>query len=80
MMTDSAGHSSSYRKHTFVQSTRGGLTLSCLDRIYYPLDGWSATPPNPICTNHSDHHFVWSDCFITAPKVEIAVPALDSLL
>ncbi len=25
--------------------------------------------------NHSDHHFVWSDCFITAPNVEIAIPA-----
>ncbi len=49
--------------------------MSRLDRIYYPHDGWSATPPKPIHTNHSDHHFVWSDCFITAPKVEIAVPA-----
>src|SRR5258706_6478447 len=75
MMTDSAGLSGSYRQHTFAQNTQGGQVLSRLDRIYYPRDGWSATPPKPICTNHSDHHFVWSDCFITAPKVEIAVPA-----
>ncbi len=75
MMTDSAGPSVSYKKHTFVQTTQSSQTFSRLDRIYYPHDGWSATPPNPIRTNHSDHHFVWSDCFITAPKVEIAVPA-----
>src|SRR5258706_663194 len=75
MMTDSAGPSSSYKKHTFVLKTPNGQTFSRLDRVYYPHDGWSAMPPNPIRTNHSDHHFVWSDCFITAPKVEIAVPA-----
>src|SRR5258706_3418596 len=75
MMTDSAGPSGSYRQHTFVQNTQGGQVLSRLDRVYCPWDGWSATPPMPIRTNHSDHHFVWSDCFITAPKVELAVPA-----
>src|SRR5258706_2517841 len=75
MMTDSASQSGSYKKHTFVQTTQSGQTLSRLDHIYYPHNGWSATPPYPIRTNHSDHHFVWSDCFITAPKVEIAVPA-----
>src|SRR5258706_1882934 len=75
MMTDSTGPSGSYKAHTFVQTTQGGQILSCLDRIYFPQDGWSATPPVPIRTNHSDHFFVWSDCFITAPKVELAVPA-----
>src|SRR5258706_3276815 len=75
MMTDSASQSGSDNKHTFVQTTQSGQTLSRLDHIYYPHNGWSATPPYPIRTNHSDHHFVWSDCFITAPKVEIAVPA-----
>ena len=31
--------------------------------------------PVPIKTNHSDHHFVWTDCFLSSPKVEIAIPA-----
>src|SRR5258706_255437 len=57
MMTDSAGPSSSYKQHTFAQNTQGGQVLSRLDRIYCPRDGWSATPPVPIRTNHSDHHF-----------------------
>src|SRR5258706_9672354 len=79
MMTDSAGPSGSHRQHTFAQNTRSGQVFSRLDRIYCPRDGWSATPPVPICTNHSDHHFVWSDCFITAPKVALAVPAAPRL-
>src|SRR5258706_8250453 len=74
MMTDSAGPSGSYRQHTFAQNTQGGQVLSRLDRIYCPRDGWSATPPVPIRTNHSDHFFVWSDGFITTPKVDLAVP------
>src|SRR5258706_636711 len=75
MMTDAAGGSGSYKQHTFVQTTPTGQTLSRLDRIYHPRDGWSATPPRPIRTNHSDHLFVWSDCFITAHKLDMAVPA-----
>src|SRR5258706_2113799 len=56
MMTDSAGPSGSYRQHTFAQNTQGGQVFSRLDRVYCPQDGWSATPPVPIHTNHSDHH------------------------
>ncbi len=41
MMTDSAGPSSSYKKHTFVLKTPNGQTFSRLDRVYYPHDGWS---------------------------------------
>ena len=75
MLQDTGRNKSSYRDHTFSQNARGVNVLSRLDRIYRPRDGWTSSVPVPIKTNHSDHHFIWSDCFLTSPKVEIAVPA-----
>ena len=75
LMTDTAGSTGSFRKHTFTQNARGVRIFSRLDRIYFPPDGWTASTPVALCTNHSDHHFVWSDCFISSPRVELAVPA-----
>ena len=75
MLQDTGRRKNSYRDHTFSQNARGMDVLSRLDRIYRPRDGWTSSIPIPIKTNHSDHHFVWSDCFLTSPKVEIAVPA-----
>ena len=75
MLQDTGRRNNSYRDHTFSQNARGVNVLSRLDRIYRPRDGWTSSIPIPIKTNHSDHHFVWSDCFLTNPKVEIAVPA-----
>ena len=74
-MVDVGQHYSAYKHHTFAQNARGVNVQSRLDRIYRPRDGWKSLKPVPIKTNHSDHHFVWADCFITSPKVEIAVPA-----
>ena len=75
MLQDTGRNKSSYRDHTFSQNARGVNILSRLDRIYRPQDGWTSSIPVPIKTNHSDHHFIWSDCFLSSPKVEIAVPA-----
>ena len=75
LMTNTAGSAGSFRKHTFSQNARGVSVLSRLDRIYHPLDGWTASAPLAFKTNHSDHHFVWSDCFVTSPRVELAKPA-----
>ena len=75
MLQDTGRCKGSYRDHTFSQNARGVNVLSRLDRIYRPRDGWTSSIPIPIKTNHLDHHFVWSDCFLSSPKVEIAVPA-----
>ena len=75
MLQDTGRNKSSYRDHTFSQNARGVNVLSRLDCIYRPRDGWTSSVPVPIKTNHSDHHFIWSDCFLSSPKVEIAVPA-----
>ena len=75
MLQDTGRSKSTHRDHTFSQNARGVTMLSRLDRIYRPRDGWTSSVPIPIKTNHSDHHFVWSDCFLSNPKVEIAIPA-----
>ena len=75
MLQDTGRSKCTYRDHTFSQNARGVRVLSRLDRIYRPWDGWTSSVPVPIKTNHSDHLFVWSDCFLSSPKVEIAVPA-----
>ena len=75
MMVDANGHGGSRLRHTFEQNARGIHLRSRLDRIYHPRSGWKSSVPVPIRTNHSDHHFVWADCYITSPRVEIAVSA-----
>ena len=75
MLRDTGRSKSTYRDHTFSQNAQGVIVMSRLDRIYRLRDGWTSSVPVPIKTNHSDHHFVWSDCFLSSPKVEIAVPA-----
>ena len=74
-LQDTGRSKSTYRDHTFSQNVRGVNVLSRLDCIYQPRDGWTSSVPIPIKTNHSDHSFVWSDCFLSSPKVEIAIPA-----
>ena len=75
MLQDTGRNKGTYRGHTFSQNARGVNVLSRLDRIYWPQDRWMSSVPIPIKTNHSDHSFVWSDCFLSSPKVEIAIPA-----
>ena len=75
LMGDTAGHTGLYKGHTFSQNARGVRIFSRLDRIYFPNDGWTASSPVAIPTNHSDHLFVWADCFCRSPRVEIARPA-----
>ena len=75
LMTDTAGRTGLYKGHTFSQNARGVRIFSRLDRIYFPTDGWTASVPVAIPTNHSDHYFVWSDCFCRSPRVELAKPA-----
>ena len=75
LMRDSAGNTGLYRGHTFSQNARGVRIFSRLDRIYLPADGWTASDPVSIPTNHSDHHFMWADCYCRSPRVELAVPA-----
>ena len=75
MLQDTGRRKSAYRDHTFSQNAWGVCVASRLDRIYRLRDRWTSSIPIPIKTNHSDHHFVWSDCFLSSPKVEIAIPA-----
>ena len=75
LMTDTAGRSGLYKGHTFSQNARGIRIFSRLDRVYLPIDGWSASDPVAIPTNHSDHYFTWADCFCHSPRVELAKPA-----
>ena len=75
MFEDASGYGGSVLRHTFEQNARGTRVRSRLDRIYHPKAGWKSSVPVPIRTNHSDHFFVWADCYMTDPKVEIAVPA-----
>ena len=75
MLQDTGRSKNTYRDHTFSQNAQGVNVLSRLDCIYQLRDGWTSSVPVPIKTNHSDHSFVWSDCFLSSPKVEIAIPA-----
>ena len=75
MLQDTGRSKGTYKGHTFSQNAQGVNVLSRLDCIYRLRDRWTSSIPIPIKTNHSDHHFVWSDCFLSNPKVEIAVPA-----
>ena len=75
LMSDTAGRTGLYKGHTFSQNARGIHIFSRLDRVYFPTDGWTASNPVAIPTNHSDHHFVWADCFCRSPRVELAKPA-----
>ena len=53
-------------------SHAGRLTRARLDRIYIPADSWSADLPVAFPTLWSDHKFVYADCIVTRPQVEIA--------
>ena len=55
-----------------------------LDHIYVPVNSWSADLPVAFPTHWSDHKFVYADCVITHPCVEIAwaaprLPPLSTL-
>ena len=54
--------------------TRSG-THARLDRIYIPTDSWTASFPVVFPTLWSDHKFIYADCIVTRPRVEIAQAA-----
>ena len=74
-LSDAAGPGPSLRGWTHKYARGSAVSYARLDRIYRPLRGWSSSTPVTFMTNWSDHRFVWSDCIINRPRVEIAVPA-----
>ena len=74
-LSDSAGPGPSLRGWTHKYARGPAVSYARLDRIYHPVRGWSSSVPVAFQTNWSDHRFVWSDCIINRPRVELAVPA-----
>ena len=74
-LSDAAGPGPSLRGWSHKYARGSAVSYARLDRIYRPLRGWSSSTPVAFQTNWSDHRFVWSDCIINRPRVELAVPA-----
>ena len=74
-LSDAAGPGPSLRGWTHKYARGPAISYARLDRIYRPMRGWSSSTPVTFLTNWSDHRFVWSDCIIDRPRVELAVPA-----
>ena len=74
-LSDAAGPGPSLRGWTHKYARGAAISYARLDRIYRPMRGWSSSTPVVFQTIWSDHRFVWSDCIINRPRVEIAVPA-----
>ena len=74
-LSDAAGPGPSLRGWTHKYARGPATSYARLDRIYRPMSGWSSSAPVTFQTNWSDHRFVWSDCIINRPRVELAVPA-----
>ena len=74
-LSDAAGPGPSLRGWTHKYARGPTTSYARLDRIYRPMRGWSSSTPVAFQTNWSDHRFVWSDCIINRPRVELAVPA-----
>ena len=74
-LSDAAGPDPSIRGWTHKYARGPAVSYVRLDRIYRPMRGWSSSTPVAFQTNWSDHCFVWSDCIINRPRVELAVPA-----
>ena len=74
-LSDTAGPGPSLRGWTHKYARGPAVSYARLDRIYHPKRGWSSSTPVTFLTNWSDHRFVWSDCIIDRPRVELAVPA-----
>ena len=78
-LSDTAGPDPSLQGWTHKYARGPAISYARLDRIYRPMRGWSSSSPVAFLTNWSDHRFVWSDCIINRPRVELAVPAAPSL-
>jgi len=73
--TDAAGDEASPRLWSWSGATRDGMSYSRIDRVYVPIEGWSACRPIPVATNWSDHKVIIADVTRLRPRVEKAVPA-----
>ena len=74
-LSDAAGPGPSLRGWTHKYARGPATSYARLDRIYHPTHSWSSSTPVAFQTNWSDHRFVWSDCIVNRPRVELAVPA-----
>ena len=74
-LSDAAGPGPSLRGWTHKYARGPTISYARLDRIYRPMRGWSSSAPVAFQTNWSDHRFVWSDCIVNRPRVELAKPA-----
>ena len=74
-LSDAAGPGPSLRSWTHKYARGPAVSYARLDRIYRPMRGWSSSAPVAFQTDWSDHRFVWSDCIINHPCVELAIPA-----
>ena len=74
-MQDVVGPGPSPRGFSFRGVNRGSPALSHIDRLYCPLTSWFPGSPVTIPVLWSDHSLVWSECVLSRPKVQMAVPA-----
>ena len=74
-MQDVVGSGPSPRGFSYRGMNRGSPALSRIDRLYCPLTSWFPGPPVTIPVLWSDHSLVWSECVLSRPKVQMAVPA-----
>jgi len=74
-LTDTAGTDPAPPLWSYSKTTAHGQAYSRLDRIYRPMQGWSAGEVTPLDTGASDHRLVMVPVYPKRPKIEKAKPA-----
>jgi len=73
--TDTAGPDPAPPLWSYSKATAHGRVYSRLDRIYRPVQGWSAGKVTPLDTGASDHRLVMVPVYPKRPRIEKAKPA-----
>jgi len=74
-LVDTAGPDPAPPLWSYSKTTAHGQVYSRLDRVYHPVQGWSAGKVVPLDTGASDHRLVMVPVYPKKPKIEKAVPA-----
>jgi len=74
-LADTAGTDPAPPLWSYSKTTAHGRVYSRLDRIYHPMQGWSAGEVTPLDTGASDHRLVMVPVYPKRPKIEKAKPA-----
>jgi len=74
-ITDTAGPDPAPSLWSYSKTTAHGRVYSRLDRVYRPVQGWSAGEVVPLDTGASDHRLIMAPIYPKKPRIEKAKPA-----